>query len=345
MERLKQELLACLGEEGLKLHEMMKEHTTFRVGGAADYFIQPKSAEELRAAFEILHRYEMPVLVIGNGSNLLVRDKGIRGAVIQIYNRMAEITIEGNTIHTKGGALLSAVAARAADKGLTGLEFASGIPGSIGGAVVMNAGAYGGEMKDVLASVDVLTQDLEIKTIPAAELNLGYRYSSIPEKGYIVLGATLQLKKGNIAEIRGRMAELAEHIIRQQSVSQEQTKQPKDVSRTLQPKADSKLQLSLHGKRALPQQTLQSICVPAVISLLKSEVHIGRLQTEDVCIPIDYISREHAVLYIDDDQIQIEDCDSANGTFLNGEQLMPHVRTTCNPGDLISFADITYDIC
>ena len=86
------------------------------------------------------------------------------------------------------------------------------------------------------------------------------------------------------------MAELAEHIIRQQSVSQEQTKQPKDVSRTLQPKADSKLQLSLHGKRALPQQTLQSICVPAVISLLKSEVHIGRLQTEDVCIPIDYIS-------------------------------------------------------
>ena len=181
MERLKQELLACLGEEGLKLHEMMKEHTTFRVGGAADYFIQPKSAEELRAAFEILHRYEMPVLVIGNGSNLLVRDKGIRGAVIQIYNRMAEITIEGNTIHTKGGALL-----------------------------VMNAGAYGGEMKDVLASVDVLTQDLEIKTIPAAELNLGYRYSSIPEKGYIVLGATLQLKKGNAAEIRGRMAELAE---------------------------------------------------------------------------------------------------------------------------------------
>lgn len=148
-----------------------------------------------------------------------------------------------------------------------------------------------------------------------------------------------------VCERRCTMAELAEHIIRQQSVSQEQTKQSKDVSRTLQPKTDSKLQLSLHGKRALPQQTLQSICVPAVISLLKSEVHIGRLQTEDVCIPIDYISREHAVLYIDDDQIQIEDCDSANGTFLNGEQLMPHVRTTCNPGDLISFSDITYDIC
>ena len=210
MDELKQELLTCLGEDGLKLQEMMKEHTTFRVGGAADYFIQPKSAEELRAALEILHRYEIPVLVIGNGSNLLVRDKGIRGAVIQIYNRMADITVAGDTIYAKGGALLSAVAARAAEKSLTGLEFASGIPGSIGGAVVMNAGAYGGEMKDVLVSVEVLTQELEIKTIPVAELDLGYRHSIIPEKGYIVLGATLRLKEGNAAEIRGRMAELAE---------------------------------------------------------------------------------------------------------------------------------------
>ena len=210
MDELKQELLACLGEDGLKLQEMMKEHTTFRVGGAADYFIQPKSAEKLRAALEILHRYEIPVLVIGNGSNLLVRDKGIRGAVIQIYNRMADITVAGDTIYAKGGALLSAVAARAAEHSLTGLEFASGIPGSIGGAVVMNAGAYGGEMKDVLVSVEVLTQDLEIKTIPAAELDLGYRHSIIPEKGYIVLGATLRLKEGDAVEIRGRMAELAE---------------------------------------------------------------------------------------------------------------------------------------
>ena len=210
MDELKQELLVCLGEDGLKLQEMMKEHTTFRVGGAADYFIQPKSAEELCAALEILHRYEIPVLVIGNGSNLLVRDKGIRGAVIQIYNRMADITVAGDTIYAKGGALLSAVAARAAEKSLTGLEFASGIPGSIGGAVVMNAGAYGGEMKDVLVSVEVLTQELEIKTIPAAELDLGYRHSIIPEKGYIVLGATLRLKEGDAAEIRGRMAEFAE---------------------------------------------------------------------------------------------------------------------------------------
>ena len=191
-------------------NEPLSRHTSFHIGGPARFFVIPGDEGQLTMLMAFIRELGAPYAVIGNGSNLLVRDKGIRGAVIQIYNRMAEITIEGNIIHTKGGALLSAVAARAADKGLTGLEFASGIPGSIGGAVVMNAGAYGGEMKDVLASVDVLTQDLEIKTIPAAELNLGYRYSSIPEKGYLVLGATLQLKKGNAAEIRGRMAELAE---------------------------------------------------------------------------------------------------------------------------------------
>lgn len=210
MENLIQELQQRLGEEGLKLQEMMKEHTTFRVGGPADFFLQPKDAEELKDAIGILEKYHVPVMVIGNGSNLLVRDKGIRGAVIQIYNRMADITVDGNIIIAKGGALLSAVAAKAADASLTGLEFASGIPGSIGGAVVMNAGAYGGEMKDVLVSVDVLTKDLEIKTIPAAELELGYRHSIVPAAGYIVLGAKLKLQKGEEAAIRSRMTELAE---------------------------------------------------------------------------------------------------------------------------------------
>lgn len=210
MENLIQELQQRLGEEGLKLQEMMKEHTTFRVGGPADFFLQPKDAEELKDAIGILEKYHVPVMVIGNGSNLLVRDKGIRGAVIQIYNRMADITVDGDIIIAKGGALLSAVAAKAADASLTGLEFASGIPGSIGGAVVMNAGAYGGEMKDVLVSVDVLTKDLEIKTIPAAELELGYRHSIVPAAGYIVLGAKLKLQKGEEAAIRSRMTELAE---------------------------------------------------------------------------------------------------------------------------------------
>ncbi|MBR4284068.1 MAG: FAD-binding protein, partial [Anaerotignum sp.] len=148
MEKFVMELQEKLGEEGLKLQEPMKEHTTFRVGGPADLFLMPKNAEELKESIEILKKQDVPMMVIGNGSNLLVRDKGIRGAVIQIYNRMANITVDGEIIEAQGGALLSAVAAKAADASLTGLEFASGIPGSIGGAVVMNAGAYGGEMKD-----------------------------------------------------------------------------------------------------------------------------------------------------------------------------------------------------
>ena len=150
MENLIQELQERLGEEGLKLQEPMKEHTTFRVGGPADFFIQPKDAEELKDAIGILEKYEVPVMVIGNGSNLLVRDKGVRGAVIQIFNRMADITVEGDMVTAQGGALLSAVAAKAADASLTGLEFASGIPGSIGGAAFMNAGAYDGEMKQAV---------------------------------------------------------------------------------------------------------------------------------------------------------------------------------------------------
>ena len=118
MEKLVQELQERLGEEGLKLQEPMKEHTTFRVGGPADLFIMPKDAEELKDAIEILRQYDTPVMVIGNGSNLLVRDKGIRGAVIQIYNRMADITVDGEIIEAKGGAPLSAVAAKAADASL-----------------------------------------------------------------------------------------------------------------------------------------------------------------------------------------------------------------------------------
>lgn len=210
MEKLVQELEVRLGKDAVRQQEAMKEHTTFRVGGPADIFLQPKNAEELKDAIEILKKYDMPVMVIGNGSNLLVRDKGIRGAVIQLYPRMAEVTVDGVYMEAKGGALLSAAAAKAADASLTGLEFAAGIPGSIGGAVVMNAGAYGGEMKDVLVSVDVLTENLEIQTIPAEKLDLGYRHSIVPEAGYIVLGAKMKLQQGDADAIRGRMAELAE---------------------------------------------------------------------------------------------------------------------------------------
>ena len=210
MEELKKKLLDLLGEEGFRAEEPMAKHTTFRTGGSADLFLMPQNRTELKESIALLREYNVPYLVIGNGSNLLVGDGGIRGAVIQLYQRMQNISVEGTEMTLDCGTLLSAAAAQAADASLEGLAFASGIPGTFGGAVVMNAGAYGGEMKDVLLSADVLTADLEVKTIPVEELDLSYRHSIVPEEGYIVLGGKLRLKKGNEQEIRERMAELAQ---------------------------------------------------------------------------------------------------------------------------------------
>lgn len=210
MEELKKKLLELLGEEGFRTEESMAKHTTFRTGGPADLFLMPKDRKELKESIALLRQHDVPYWVIGNGSNLLVGDGGIRGAVIQLYQRMQNISVEGTEMTLDCGALLSAAAAQAADASLEGLAFASGIPGTFGGAVVMNAGAYGGEMKDVLVSVDVLTAELEEKTIPAAALELAYRHSIVPEAGYIVLGGRLRLARGNEQEIRARMAELAQ---------------------------------------------------------------------------------------------------------------------------------------
>jgi len=150
----------------------------------------------------------MPYYILGNGSNLLVSDKGYEGVVIQIFKNMNQITLEGDTITAQAGAILSAVANKALDSELTGFEFAAGIPGTLGGACVMNAGAYGGEMKDVLVNVVVLTQDGEFLTIPKEELELGYRTSVIAKKNYIVLEATIKLTKGDKNAIKERMDEL-----------------------------------------------------------------------------------------------------------------------------------------
>ena len=199
-----------LGEDAVALAEPMSGHTTFRTGGPADIFIMPKSLEEVKASIQILQENQVPVLVIGNGSNLLISDKGIRGAVLQIGGRMSKVMLEGESIYAEGGVLLAALSAKAAENNLTGLEFASGIPGSLGGAITMNAGAYGGEMKDVLVSADVLTKELEVKTILADDLDLSYRHSILTDKQYILLNATLHLKKGNPDDIKARMKELGE---------------------------------------------------------------------------------------------------------------------------------------
>lgn len=198
-----------LPQLSLMQDEPMKKHTTFRIGGPADYYAEP-DVSQISKLIEIAKACDMPVAVIGNGSNLLVGDKGIRGLVIGIGKGMSEITAQGNgRIITAGaGAILAAVAAKAAEASLSGLEFASGIPGSVGGAVVMNAGAYGGEIKDVLIDATVLTAEGELKTVTRDELDLSYRHSIVPEKGYIVLSARFMLTPKPQDEIKAYMAEL-----------------------------------------------------------------------------------------------------------------------------------------
>ena len=197
-----------LGEDRVFTEEAMSQHTTFKIGGPADYFLVPDKGEDVGRVIKICKEKEIPYFILGNGSNLLVGDGGYRGAVIQIYRNMSSVTVEGNEITAQAGALLSAVAAAAKNASLTGFEFAGGIPGTIGGAVVMNAGAYGGEMKDVLTEVTVMNAEGDIFTLPTEELELGYRTSIIKTAGYIVLEAKIRLKEGDPEVIRETMKDL-----------------------------------------------------------------------------------------------------------------------------------------
>lgn len=209
-----------LGSDNVRLHEPMKKHTTFRIGGPADYYLCPHSTEELQKILQICRENKLEFFILGNGSNLLVSDKGYRGVVIQLWKNFSDIETEDNTITVKAGALLSKVAAEALEESLTGMEFASGIPGTMGGAVMMNAGAYGGEMKDIIREVTVLTREGELLTLSKEEMNSGYRTSVVKEKGYVVISAVLQLRKGDREEIRKVMDELKERRV---------TKQPLDM--------------------------------------------------------------------------------------------------------------------
>lgn len=197
-----------LGEDRVFTEEAMSQHTTFKIGGPADYFLMPDKGEDVGRVIKICKEKEIPYFILGNGSNLLVGDGGYRGAVIQIYRNMSSVTVEGNEITAQAGALLSAVAAAAKNASFTGFEFAGGIPGTIGGAVVMNAGAYGGEMKDVLTEVTVMNAEGDIFTLPTEELELGYRTSIIKTAGYIVLEAKIRLKEGDPEVIRETMKDL-----------------------------------------------------------------------------------------------------------------------------------------
>ena len=213
---LYQSLCAVTKGENILKDEPMCKHTTFRIGGPADYFVTPESKEEIREIIALCKKENVPYYIVGNGSNLLVGDKGYRGVILQIFKKMNQIQVEGEKITAQAGALLSKVAAAAYAASLTGFEFAAGIPGTLGGAVRMNAGAYGGEMKQVLVSADVLTTEGEILTIPVEELGLAYRTSVVEQKDYVVLGAQIELKKGEQKEIRTQMDDLKEKRVSKQ---------------------------------------------------------------------------------------------------------------------------------
>lgn len=192
-------------------NEPMSKHTTFRVGGPADIFISIKDEKEAEKIIRLLCDFNTPYFVIGNGSNLLVKDEGFRGAIVEIGRNFAEISIKDDVVTASAGALLVKVANEAYKAGLTGLEFASGIPGTIGGGVFMNAGAYGGELKDVIKSVTVLnTKTGEVAKKSCEEMDFSYRHSIAKEEPYVILKAEMKLSSGDGELIKARMDELKE---------------------------------------------------------------------------------------------------------------------------------------
>lgn len=202
-----EELRRIVGEENIRQMEPMSKHTTFRVGGPADVMVWPKG-EALSQVIRLCIQWKEPYYIVGNGSNLLVGDGGVRGVVIEMGKGQDTLYIEGNQVVAGAGTLLSKAANLAAEHGLRGMEFAAGIPGTIGGAVVMNAGAYGGEMKDIIACVTVMDSDGVERTLTTDELELGYRRSCIIERGYIVTEVRLRLTPGDKTAIFDYMKEL-----------------------------------------------------------------------------------------------------------------------------------------
>ncbi len=196
-------------EDAIHLQEPMAAHTTFRVGGPADCLIEMENADQLQKVQRYLYQIEYPFTVVGNGSNLLVSDKGYQGIVLQIGSRMNHISVEGNVIVAQAGATMAQVAAAAWKHSLTGLEFASGIPGTVGGGVVMNAGAYGGELAQVVTHVQVLNRDSEFWNLDNDTMEFGYRKSTIRRQPFIVTEVTFELTPGDPQAIRGKMEELA----------------------------------------------------------------------------------------------------------------------------------------
>ena len=208
-QNLLNELYRIVGEDNVKLDEPMSKHTTFRIGGPASYFVTPMDTEELSQVVVLCKAERVPFFLLGHGSNILVSDKGIGGVVIQLYKNYAKFSIEGNLVKAEAGIMLNKLGQEIRDAGLTGFEFAAGIPGTLGGAVMMNAGAYGVEMKDIVESVSLMDYDGNLIKKSGEEMDFSYRHSIVEDEELIVLGATLKLNPGNIEDITAKMQELA----------------------------------------------------------------------------------------------------------------------------------------
>lgn len=196
---------SILPKENIKTKELLKKHTTFRIGGYADFFVSPQNNGQIAKLIKLFNENNIKYYILGNGSNILAPDEGYNGVIVYIGEKMSDIKVDGDQITAGAGALLSKVAKEALKYGLSGMEFAAGIPGSIGGAVVMNAGAYGGEMKDIIVSATVCDKNGNIFSLTRDELDLSYRHSIIEEKSYIVLDCILKLKEGKAFEIKSIM--------------------------------------------------------------------------------------------------------------------------------------------
>ncbi|MGI6705770.1 MAG: UDP-N-acetylmuramate dehydrogenase [Clostridia bacterium] len=219
IQELYQKLILEIPQEAIFQNESMKKHTSFRIGGPADILLIPSDVKEIQYAIQLCKDMNIPHFIMGNGSNLLVRDKGIRGLVIKISERYKEIKVEGTRIHAQAGILLSSLSCISIQSSLAGLEFCSGIPGTLGGAVTMNAGAYGGEMKNVVSSVTVLDENNQIKRIDHEELDFGYRSSVIQKKGYVVLEVDLDLKPGDMETSKKIVEDLTRRRREKQPIS------------------------------------------------------------------------------------------------------------------------------
>lgn len=205
-----QKISQYIPENRILRQEPMRLHTTFRVGGSAALFLELQSEQEFRDILTLLHAEEEDYFTVGNGSNLLISDTGYNGVILHPSKNFCDVRVEGERLICESGATLAAIARTALEQELTGFEFAAGIPGSLGGAIVMNAGAYDGEMKQVVETVKLITPEGEIITKDSEEMEFSYRHSILKEKPYLVLSVTIKLRKGEKEQIKARMEELAQ---------------------------------------------------------------------------------------------------------------------------------------